>query len=270
MKILIYVNKEKDYNLTCYNELTALLLKNNIEFLLINDENLNDKISADVLFSIGGDGTILALTDFAIKNDLAIIGINAGKLGFLCEFEKNEISEIVKALLNDELVEDVRELIKITYKDKTFFALNDVYVQRTGNVAGALFHELCFEIDGELIAKYSCDGAIISTSTGSTAYSFSLGGPLVAPNMSILLFAPIAPHSFNNRQIVFSSGSVCKMYSTKNVSAGLFVDGKYVCNIEKDVEILVTKADTRIKFLRRKNGNFFTRLTKKMNKDYNI
>ena len=131
MKVLVYNNKEKDADGCCKKELIARLTENQIEYLLLEDEMLNDNISADALFAIGGDGTILFLAEFASRNSIPIIGINAGKLGFLCEFEKNDIESAILGLKNAEFINDERTMLLVRTNKGSYHALNEVYVQRT-------------------------------------------------------------------------------------------------------------------------------------------
>ena len=268
MKVLVYYNKEKDWGGCCKNELVARLTENQIEYLLLEDEMLNSSISADALFAIGGDGTILFLAEFANKNSIPIIGINAGKLGFLCEFEKNEIELAINCLKNGDYIKDERTMLLIRTNESTYYyALNEVYVQRTyDKTVGNTVAEMQIEIDNSYLTKYCGDGAIISSPTGSTAYSFSLGAPIISPNANVFTMTPIAAHTFNQRPIVYSDDSNCCIKVSGKAQVGMFIDGRLVEFINQNDSIEITKVDKKLMFLRKKDYNFFKKLVYKLNK----
>ena len=268
MKVLVYYNKEKDIGGCCKTELINCLSENKIDYALLEDEMLNNSISADALFAIGGDGTILFLAEFANKNSIPIIGINAGKLGFLCEFEKNEIDLAIKSLLNKDFIKDERTMLSVCTNEATYYALNEVYVQRTyDKTVGNTVAEMQIEIDNSYLTKYCGDGAIISTPTGSTAYSFSLGAPILSPNADVFTMTPIAAHTFNQRPIVYSNDSVCCIKVSGKSQVGMFIDGRLVEFINQNDCIKIKRVDKKLVFLRKKDYNFFKKLVYKLNKN---
>lgn len=270
MRVLIYDNKEKDENGACLNALIAQLNANNVEYKMLNDKDLPFSEKADAIFAIGGDGTILFLAEYSKRNEIPIIGINAGKLGFLCEFEKNSVKQAVESLIDGSLIKDKRLLLKVTINGKVYYALNDVYLQRAYDMnKGNMVAEICVEIDGSVVSKFNGDGAIVSTPTGSTAYSFSLGGPLLSPHTSAFVVTPIAAHSFNQRPIVYPSGSTCKIYVTGKAPVSAFVDGAYVELLNKGDYIELCCAEKPAVFLRSAKYNFFEKLSYKLTKKFN-
>lgn len=265
MKVLIYDNKNKDIDGKCKEALVALLEKNNVDYTILTDNMIGEQMNADALFAIGGDGTMLFLAEFANKNSIPIVGINAGKLGFLCEFEKNELNLAVEGVKNGTLSKDYRTMIEVTYKDQTFCALNEVYIQRTyDRTIGNTVAEIKIEIDNSFVSKYTGDGTIISSPTGSTAYSFSLGAPILSPYSNVFTMTPIAAHTFNQRPIVYSDDSVCVITVSGKAQVGVFVDGKLVVDLKKNDKITVKKLDRKLLFLRKKEYNFFKRLCNKL------
>lgn len=267
MKVLVYNNKEKDAGGCCKKELIKYLSENQIDYLLLEDEMLNNEISADALFAIGGDGTILFLAEFANKNSIPIIGINAGKLGFLCEFEKNEIETAVLSLKNGEFIKDQRTMLLVCHNKSTYYALNEVYVQRTyDKTVGNTVAEMQIEIDNSFLTKYCGDGAIISSPTGSTAYSFSLGAPILSPNADVFTMTPIAAHTFNQRPIVYSDDSHCCIKVSGKAQVGVFIDGRLVEFLKQNDCIKISKVNKKLVFLRKKDYNFFKKLVYKLNK----
>ena len=264
MKILIYDNKGKDLNGQWLKEFVDLLNQKKIEYRILEDCNLKESENADALFVHGGDGTILFLTEFASRNNIPLIGINAGKLGFLTEFEYNESKIALELLLGGELIKDERETMHIRCKDKDYFALNDVFFQRIYHESNGMLVSVDVNIDENKVAKFKGDGVVISTPTGSTAYSLSAGGPVLAPRMNAFVISPIAAHSLNTKPIVYSSDSTCTVFVQGKTSTGLFVDGTYVDKLNKGEFITVTKNTNRVVFLRKKTFNFYNRLNKKL------
>ena len=266
MKVLIYDNKEKDIQCECLNELKAELKLNNIDFELLNLETIRDQIKADALFVIGGDGTILQLVEFACINNIPIIGINAGRLGFLAEFEKSEIKDAVKLLVNNDLHSDVRSTIKVSFKNQTYYALNDVFLRTYSHTAGNMTANIAVDIDDNRMTKFKGDGVIVSTPTGSTAYSFSLGGPLFETGLKALMILPIAAHSFNQRPIIYSSTSVAKFTSIGSFdNVGIYVDGKFIGKLSPSEYFESSYSDKPVTFLRKAGFNFFKRICEKLN-----
>ena len=264
MKVLIYVNQNKDPDFVNLNILTDLLKEKNIDFdVVFNDKNLvNDNYSA--LFVIGGDGTILRRTEFSNRNSVPIIGINLGKLGFLSEFECSEINQAVNMLVDGKLIEDKRQTLK-TIIDKTeYLALNDIAIQRMYSDSEGLITTIDTYIDDYMTDTIRGDGIIIATPTGSTAYSLSAGGAILAPGINAFTMTPIAAHSLSFRPVVFSSDLEFSAVLSSGSAAGLFIDGKFIKKITTGEKIIVSKAERPTVFLRKPDYNFFNLLTKKL------
>lgn len=264
MKILIYVNKEKDSDGAWLNKTVKMLGENNIEYVEIARDDFSKSFSADALFVLGGDGTILDLSEFSHNNNVPIIGINAGKLGFLTEFERFETLEAIKLLLSSELKEDPRLNINVLVNGKNYTALNDVVVQRTYDNSRGSVISVSVEIDGNKVDKVVGDGVIVCTPTGSTAYSLSAGGVILAPGISAFAFTPIAAHSLTQRPIIFSSDHKCKITLLSGEKASIIVDGKLISTLNCGEYIEITKSNKTTVFLRREQSNFFNTLTGKM------
>ena len=265
MKVLIYRNKAKDSSGEWLNSCINLLKNEEVLYEIIDDCDLKLKDTADAMLVLGGDGTILNLTEFASKNQIPIIGINAGKLGFLTEFEQFEMPEAISLLKHNKLIQDKRSNVCCEVNGKRFFALNDLVIQRIrledrGNNISAL----SVEIDGIQVEKIFGDGAIVSTPTGSTAYSLSAGGPILAPGINVFSITPIAAHSFNQRAIVYSSKSVCNITISNECATGLFVDGIFGIELKKGDTLKIYSPDYQTIFLRKDTFNFYERLSKKL------
>lgn len=269
MKALIYVNKEKDKNGVCFKKLADVLIKEGIDFTRLEDNHLSDSYSADVLFSLGGDGTILFLTEFASRNQIPIIGINVGRLGFLAEYERGDVEKAVLAWKNNELVLDKRVIIKVNYKEKEYFALNDVFLHHVyTELVGNMITDIDIKIDDKPVNVLKGDGIVVSTPTGSTAYSLSSGGPILSPELDVFVITPIAAHTLNQRPIVYSSNNLCEIGIVGPARAGIFVDGKSVGVLTKGDYFKITKCEKPLLFLRNKNFSFFKKLSQKLKNNF--
>ena len=265
MKVLIYVNKEKDKEGVWCKKLTQTLQNEDVNYVIVQDADLINDYTADALFSLGGDGTILFLTEFASRNQIPIIGINIGKLGFLSEFERNDIEDAVYALKHGALTIDKRAVIKLGFKDKTYFALNDVFLHHVyTELVGNMINDIKIKIDNKDISLLKGDGVIVSTPTGSTAYSLSAGGPILSPELDVFVLTPIAAHTLNQRPIVYNSEKLCEISIVGPARAGVFVDGKSVGVLSKGDFINITKNEKPVCFLRKNEYDFHKILTKKL------
>lgn len=265
MKIFVYVNKTKDPDKIYTNKIFDILRRHEIEFELVNGTESGK--TGDALIVFGGDGTLLKLNKFAIQNALPIIGINAGTLGFLPEFEISEIEFAVKSFLDGKLIKDVRTNLLIETEGKSFIALNEASVQRIFSVKDdGVVANLSICIDNYKVEDVFGDGVIIATPTGSTAYSLSAGGAVLAPGIDAFEITAIAPHSFSNRPVIYSSKYTCKIKNKGKNNTALFIDGKFSGNIKNGQVITLKKAETETIFLRKEKTGFYDKLVMKLNR----
>lgn len=220
----------------------------------------------DVLFVLGGDGTILLVASECARRGVKIIGINYGHMGFLAEFEPEKLAEAAELVLSGDYPVQKRSMLKISFGDSVCYALNDLVVQR--NNCGEHFVNtvnLRAEIDGATVDNFSADGIIVSTPTGSTAYSLSAGGSVLAPELEAFILTPVCAHSLHSRPVVFSDKSDLTI-SPLGHSQGLVmaVDGKLMESY-KGQSIKVAKAAYPVEFITRGDKNFFNKLLIKLN-----
>lgn len=264
MKVLIYINEEKDKDLSIKERLCSALKKNNVEYTVYEKEKVSSYNGYNAIFVIGGDGTLLRRTSFVIDKNIPIIGINAGKLGFLSEFAPENIDQCVELFVKNKLKKDVRNVLEIEYRNKKFYALNDVVLQR-GYIEGhGMTTEIQVSIDSNVTDIINGDGIIVATPTGSTAYSLSAGGAILAPNVNAFIITPIAAHSFGERSIVYSSDSVCELKYLNCSTPMLFIDGKYIETLKNNENIVIKSSKETVTFLRLNNYNFYNRLSEKL------
>lgn len=221
----------------------------------------------DVLFVLGGDGTILTVASACGVRGVKIIGINYGHMGFLTEFGPDGLSKAIELVCGGNYAVQKRSMLKIECLGKEFYALNDLVVQRS--TYGAHFSNtvnLHAEIDGVTVDNFSADGVIVSTPTGSTAYSLAAGGPVLAPELEAFILTPVCAHSLHSKPVVFSDKSVL---TVNPIGAGtplvLAVDGKIVGKAGRSETIRVTKADSAVEFITSGDKNFFNKLLIKLN-----
>lgn len=264
MKVLIYVNREKDPNNCWLENLKNLLSECGIEFEVITRNDLGSNKVADALLVLGGDGTILDLTGFSNRNNIPIVGINAGKLGFLTEFEKFETADAVHLLKDKSLSLDERATMKVSFGGKSYYALNDVVVQRFFGETRGMVINVEVSVSGSVVDKIVGDGVIICTPTGSTAYSLSAGGAILAPGINAFSITPIAAHSLSHRPIIYSAEQECNVILKSGEKSCVFVDGKFLGYMHCGEMLTINKSERSTPFLRKKTFNFFQLLNKKM------
>ena len=231
-------------------------------------ESSSDLDGLDVLFVLGGDGTILTIASACALKKVKIIGINYGHLGFLAEFEPEKLDEAVKLVCCGRYEVQRRSMLEITCGNRIFLALNDLVIQRS--TSGTNFCNtvnIHAEIDGATVDNFSSDGIIISTPTGSTAYSLAAGGSVLAPDIDAFIMTPVCPHSLHSRPVVFSGNSSLKLNSAgTSRPLALIVDGRSAGELVADETVIVKRADITAYFITRDTKNFFNKLLVKLNK----
>lgn len=180
---------------------------------------------ADMALSFGGDGTLLHTAGMIREREIPILGINFGHLGFLTDVNNNELENLAETLVSRRFETDKRITLKTTTSDgRTFYSLNELTVHK--QVISSIIN-IETRLNGEILNIYHADGLIVSTPTGSTAYSLSVGGPILMPNSHNLIIAPVASHSLNDRPIVIPDDSVIELsISSRN--------GKYLLSNDNE------------------------------------
>ena len=218
-------------------------------------------ISAAIV--LGGDGTILRAAELVRGHDIPIIGINLGNVGFLAEIAQPSVDEIVSAVQKGELHREPRLVLKyeIIRSGKVFsqgWALNEVAVERSSTQMLELF----VQIDGRPLSKWGCDGVICATPTGSTAYAFSAGGPVLWPEVSALVLLPLAAHALFSRPMVVSPE--CEIViDVSSQNAQISSDGLRQTDLIAGDRIVLTRDASKIQLAYIANGKFTDRLVAK-------
>ncbi len=266
MKVGVYCNRAAKKFLLIENDLLSLLRQNGIEPQIYDSVEQIGVI--DILIVLGGDGTILKVAIEAGKRGIKLLGINAGNLGFLTEFEGEQVSEAVALLVRGDFDTERRSVLQVNAEGKTFFALNDAVFQRSYNPsADDNVVAVSVSIDGNEVDKFVGDGVIVSTPTGSTAYSLSAGGSILTPNIEAFILTPVCAHSLHNRPIVFADSSLMRIeLCEEGPSLSLYCDGRFECVLKDGASARIAKADFDVEFIKRHDSNFFNKLLFKLNK----
>lgn len=220
----------------------------------------------ELLFVLGGDGTILSALDRAIPFDIPILGINLGRLGFLTELEINDLNDaMMDRVLSGDYCIDARMTMRVEGQDDLkMFALNDIVITRCTPSVRVLSLE--YEADGTLVDCVSGDGLIVATATGSTAYSLSSGGPIVLPGLDCFVLTPICPHTLNARPVVVSSNHrITVRVRDDRGGAQAVLDGRRMIPLNNESrEITICRSDRQARFIRLMNRNSFGLLRSKL------
>ena len=219
--------------------------------------------SLDLVIVLGGDGTILRAAEIVRGYEIPIIGINLGNVGFLAEIAHPTADEIVSAIRSGGFHREPRLVLKyeVIRNDKSIYqgwALNEVTVERSSTQMLELF----LQIDGRPLSKWGCDGVICATPTGSTAYAFSAGGPVVWPEVSALVLLPLAAHALFSRPMVVSPDCEIVIDVLSN-EAQISADGLRQIELFVGDRIILTKDQDKIQLAYINEGNFTDRLVAK-------
>lgn len=220
--------------------------------------------SSFAVIAVGGDGSIIHAAKEAVKFSKPILGINAGRLAFMAGLENNELDKL-SCLITGDYVLDKRFMLKTTIKTDDGIindcALNDCFIT---NEEKQRMSMIDVSLNRKKFHGYLCDGLIVATPTGSTAYSLSAGGPVVDPQLESILFTPVCPHSLVGRSILFKPDDIISVSSADNVNLFCSNDGNIPQKIDRNCEIEISGADFTADFIRIKNDNFIDILYNKL------
>ena len=251
------------------------LIKNDVfqipsEYSLVEFDVLAKQ--ADILLAIGGDGTILSTVRRLGQSQKAILGIHIGGLGFLSECTETNLDKCIRYILNNEYDISERMLLEVRIqsngKEEIYWALNDVVVDH-GPSARILKTEV--HVSGDYLNTYEGDGLIISTPTGSTAYSLSSGGPIIYPNLDTITVTPICPHSLSARPIVLQSNeNIALRFLDPFDGMAVAVDGQIRIEIDDQISLNIVRANHSAKLVHLPSNGYFKMLRTKMGWSGNV
>ncbi len=221
----------------------------------------------DIILVFGGDGTFLGVARLACEHGTPILGINLGGLGFLTEITVDEVYPMMERILSGDYEIEDRQMLRTTVRRgktgaKHYEVLNDVVINKE---AVARIIDLEIYIEGSHVTTYKADGIILSTPTGSTAYSLSAGGPIVHPALPVTIITPICPHTLTNRPLVVSNEMKVEIkITTQEPDTYLTLDGQIGIRLKTGDVIEVRKSDTVVKLIKSPFRDYFTILKTKL------
>lgn len=265
IQVLFQYSENKDITLLLEKELYEFV-KEFGKFSLGNAELINDdNFQADIALSIGGDGTFLNTAARIGRKQIPILGVNNGRLGFLADIRSEELIFALDGIMTSQFRIEDRTLLFIETSDgETFdypYALNEVSVQKQDSSSMISINA---SVNGEMVHTYQADGLVISTPTGSTAYSMSVGGPLVVPQAQNFILSPVASHSLTVRPLIVPDSWIIDLEVHSRSRCYLVaIDGRSKV-LEQSTKLKISKADYTIKVIKQIDHTFFDNLKEKL------
>jgi NAD+ kinase len=273
-KVLFVVHAARPNALDVAREAARGLIKNGIKVLVAETdvanlgidgiEHATNAAGCELVIVFGGDGTILRGVEIAREHNVPVLGVNLGHVGFLAEAEPEEIKTVIEVVVNKAWTVESRTALAITVQPETgdswtTWALNEVVIERQSNENMA---NLLVSIDGHPLSQWNCDGLLCATPTGSTAYAFSAGGPVVWPEVEALLVVPVSAHALFNRPIVVSPKSLIEV---QVISGPVIVsaDGRRNKNVTDGAQVKVVRHPDSVQLARIHQTPFTQRLVAK-------
>jgi DNA repair protein RecN (Recombination protein N) len=229
----------------------------------LEDSESDTNLSCELVVVLGGDGTILRSAEWAIASDVPLLGVNLGHVGFLAEAESSEIDSIVDRVVHCSYTVEERVTIDVTLRENSTviwssFAINEVSIEKA---ARERMLEVMVEVDGRPLSRWACDGLLVSTPTGSTAYAFSAGGPVIWPGVEALLVVPLSAHALFARPLVLGPRSrvIVELIDTSQTHGVVWADGRRSTELRAGMEIEVTQGRHRLRLARLSESPFTDR-----------
>lgn len=284
MKIAIYGRPFNVQSIAYAQQVVDALLKQNVEviiyeefyrFLSQNNVKLDNTATfnshqelinnTNYLLSLGGDGTLLDTVTLVRDSNIPILGINFGRLGFLATVNKLDIDKAIDSLIKGHYTLDTRALIRLESSSSIFgdvnFGLNEVTIHKQDASPMIIIHTY---LNGEFLNSYWADGLIVSTPTGSTAYSLSCGGPIIFPRSGNFVITPICAHNLNVRPVVLSDSNVITFEIESRASQFLVSIDSRTVTVDNNIQIAVRRENFQLNLLRLNNENYLETLRQKL------
>ena len=258
--ILLLVNASREEAKGAAETISKILVAAGIKIFTPAD---SDIAHVEVVLVLGGDGTILRGAEFALKENIPLLGINLGHVGFMAEVEAFTFEKVAQAVIDKDYVLDPRMLLTFQVKrGKNIidqgWALNEVSIERKSTTMAELF----VQIDDRPLSRWGCDGIICATPTGSTAYAFSAGGPVLWPEVQAMVLLPIAAHALFAKPMVIAPTSTIGI-TIESSDASLSADAWRKIELEKNDHIEITKNSNQVILAHLKSTIFTDRLVAK-------
>ena len=258
--VLLLVNASREEAKGAAETISKILLSAEIKIYTPADSDIP---SVEVVLVLGGDGTILRGAEFALKENIPLLGINLGHVGFMAEVEAFTFEKVAQAVIDKDYVLDPRMLLTFQVKrGKNIidqgWALNEISIERKSTTMAELF----VQIDDRPLSRWGCDGIICATPTGSTAYAFSAGGPVLWPEVQAMVLLPIAAHALFAKPMVIAPTSTIGI-TIESSDASLSADALRKIELEKNDHIEITKNSNQVILAHLKSTIFTDRLVAK-------
>ncbi len=259
-KVGIFYNEENDSAKKMSQHIVSTLENKNINCEVLTTKNFNKDIT--LAFVLGGDGTILKTSRYYAKYGVPILGINLGRLGFLSQAKPTQIEEAIVCIQNGNF--KIEDRIMLSTLNGEMNALNDIVIK---GEAFSRTSRLYVHINDNIVCDYLADGIIISTPTGSTAYTLSAGGPILFPTLDAMVIVPICPHTMNARPIVIPSTEIISITSSqKKPLLSISADGQNTLDLKPNQSIEIKKSDycAKLLLLNMHRNSFYSVLKEKL------
>lgn len=273
MKIAVIFNSSKHNALPIAKKAIEILCDSGAEVYTTNEYcNINEKalsvtenqlyFIADIVVVIGGDGTIIHSAKKAAEYHKPVLGINAGRLGYLAGLEGNELNKLSDLLSGNFKIKE-RMLLTVEIDGKEYVCFNDAVISK-GPLSRMI--DIKVKLHGERIS-YRADGIIVATPTGSTAYSLSAGGPIVDPDLDSIILTPICPQSLYARPILIDPNEIIEIVAVPPEGTGAFItiDGEQVCPIDPSQSVYIKRAENKVGIIQLQKSVFLNALANKFN-----
>lgn len=259
MKILVVDNANKQDTVIMAGKVAERLNKMNMETEIANVTTLdNSHKNVDIIIVLGGDGTILRVAREFFREDVPILGVNMGTVGFLSNIKGDELEQYLDQVISGDYTLKERMMLEVTVCEgdrvvNRVCCLNEMVVRSlTSNII-----DLQVAIKNQKLKPYRCDGVIVATPTGSTAYSFSSGGPVVDPDLEALILTPIAPYMLTKRPMVIDAEKIIEINPVERQEVLLSIDGQVIIRLNSNYSIRIKKAQQKLKFVNVKEWSLF-------------
>ncbi len=277
----LYQSKTKAESYTFADKVARVLIDKNVSFVVCKDlfDTLSDEVRSneqfvkivefeefhkyvDAVISLGGDGTMLDASKKFFNKDIPILGINVGRLGFLAEFQCDDLEGTIDKMLRGEYRVVNRSFFEATTDDgSNYYALNDVVIEK----AESRLLTINAYASEHLVATYRADGLIVSTPTGSTAYSLSCGGPVIHPATSVMCLTPISPHTLTLRPLIVPDDIEITIIAESGIgSCKVSIDGQTTIEMLDGEKLTIRKSDTIMKMIKPVDSSYYDLLSRKL------
>ncbi len=264
---LVILASQENFKICVYKPYLNFLNTTQSSSLSFDTYNSSEELvaKADVVISLGGDGTMLETLEYVRKSGIPVLGVNTGRLGFLATVYKEDFAKAIQLLMKEKYTLDKRELIELSNATDCFnginYALNEFTIHKKESSA---MINIDTYVDGVFLNSYFADGLIISTPTGSTAYSLSCGGPIMVPDSDNFIITPIAPHNLNVRPIVISNNKIISFkVSGRSESFNVSLDSR-THTLNNQSELVIKKAGFKFNMINLEGQHFFETLRNKL------